>query len=65
MFINLLNICFFVMAMVFLAVIKSKRKSKGIRIPKNHNDTTGASYAINEKGYLERIQHDKLPRHAN
>jgi hypothetical protein len=49
MLINLLNICFFVMAIVFLAVIKAK----------------GARYAINENGYLERIQHDKLPRHAN
>jgi hypothetical protein len=65
MLINLLNISFLVMAFVFLAVIRSKRKPKGIRIPKNHNDTTGAHYAINENGYLERIQHDKLSRHAN
>ena len=51
------------MAFVFLAVIRSKRKPKGIRIPKNHNDTTDARYAINENGYLERIQ--QVSRHAN
>jgi hypothetical protein len=37
-----------------------KRKSRAIRIPKNYNDTSGARYAINERGYLEEIHHDRL-----
>jgi hypothetical protein len=42
-----------------------KRKSKKIRIPKNHNDTSDAEYAINENGFLERIHHDKLTKHSD
>ncbi len=43
--------------------LPSKKKTRAIRIPKNYNDTSDAHYAINEKGYLERIHHDKLSSH--
>lgn len=36
-----------------------KRKPKAIKIPKNHNDTSEANYAINEHGFLEEIRHKK------
>jgi len=42
-----------------------KKKDKAIKIPKNHNDTSEANYAINEHGFLEEIQHDKLESHAD
>jgi len=37
-----------------------KKKAKGIRVPKNYPDTSGARYAVNERGYLEEIHHDRL-----
>lgn len=40
------------------------RKITKITIPKDHNDTSDARYAINEHGYLEEI-HGKFPKHAN
>jgi hypothetical protein len=40
------------------------RKTAKIVIPKDHNDTSDARYAINEHGYLEEI-HGKFPKHAN
>ncbi len=42
-----------------------EKKIKAIKIPKNHNDTSEAHYAINAHGYLEEIQHDRLSSHAN
>ena len=42
-----------------------KKKVKAIKIPKHYNDTSEANYAINENGFLEEIQHDKLKSHAN
>lgn len=39
--------------------INTFRKIKKIRIPKDHNDTSEANYAINENGFLEEI-HRKI-----
>ena len=44
---------------------RARRKKNTIRLPKNYRDTSQAQYAINENGFLERIQHDKkLSSHA-
>jgi len=42
----------------------AKKKTGAIRIPKNYNDTTNARYAVNERGFLEEIRHDKLSSQA-
>ncbi|MGZ3872103.1 MAG: hypothetical protein ACXVJD_04260, partial [Mucilaginibacter sp.] len=42
-----------------------KKKGRPLRIPKNHNDTSDASYAINEHGFLEEIHHNRLKSHAD
>jgi len=34
-----------------------------IRTPKNHNDTSDAHYAINERGCLEEISHNNISSH--
>jgi hypothetical protein len=60
MLIDLLEIGTLMMLFVLLLFFRAKKKTKAIRIPKNHNDTSGARYAINENGYLEEINHDKL-----
>ena len=41
------------------------KKTKNIRIPKNYNDTSNSRYAINNNGYLEEIQNDRLSSQAN
>ncbi|MFI5140155.1 MAG: hypothetical protein ACHQIM_20205 [Sphingobacteriales bacterium] len=42
-----------------------KKKANAIKLPKNHNDTSEANYAVNEHGYLEEIHHDKLSNHTH
>jgi hypothetical protein len=37
-----------------------KKKTRTLRLPRNYNDTSGARYAVNERGYLEEIHHDRL-----
>ena len=44
---------------------RARKKMRTIKLPRNYNDTSGARYAINEHGFLEEIQHDKLSSHAN
>ncbi len=44
----------------FTPLLFSTKRAIKIRMPKNHNDTSGAQYAINDHGYLERIHHDDL-----
>jgi hypothetical protein len=51
--------------LILPAFFPYKKKVKAIKIPKNYNDTSEANYAINENGFLEEIQHDKLKSHAN
>jgi len=38
-------------------------KINAIRIPKNHNDTSEAHYAINEHGCLEEIGQNNVSSH--
>jgi len=50
--------------LVFPLFLPVKRKTMSIKLPKNHKDTSDARYAINERGYLEEIRHDKLSSQA-
>ena len=61
----LVEICMLVAVIVLPFFIRKNGAKKTIRLPKNHNDTSGARYAINEKGYLEEIPQDRLSRHTN
>ncbi|HVW95507.1 MAG TPA: hypothetical protein VHA56_06035 [Mucilaginibacter sp.] len=45
-------------------IFPSKKRVKPIRLPKNYNDTSDASYCINEHGVLEEIQHGRLESRA-
>jgi len=42
----------------------AKNSTGAIKLPKNYNDTSGARYAVNERGYLEEIHHDRLSSEA-
>ena len=59
MFIYLLQISILVVAIAIPLFFPVKKKNT-IKIPKNCNDTSNARYAINENGFLEEINHDKL-----
>ena len=59
----LLNMSILTVAFIFVKYFQIKRRTKKtntIRIPKHYNDTSGANYAINERGFLEEIHHDKI-----
>jgi hypothetical protein len=62
MLIYLLNICTLLVAFMMFAFLysKLKPKAKAIRIPKNHNDTSEARYAVNERGFLEEIHQNEI-----
>jgi len=61
MLIYLLNICTLLVAFMMFAFLYNKRnKPNAIRIPKNHNDTSEARYAINERGFLEEIHQSEI-----
>jgi len=62
MLIYLLNICTLLVAFMMFAFLYNirKPKPKAIRIPKNHNDTSEARYAINERGFLEEIHQREI-----
>jgi len=60
MLIYLLNICILLVAFIMFAFFYNKTKPKAIRIPKNHNDTSEARYAINERGFLEEIHQTEI-----
>jgi hypothetical protein len=60
MLIDLLKIGTLMMLLVLPLFFPAKKKTSALRIPKNYNDTSEARYAINENGYLEEINHDKL-----
>jgi len=49
---------------IVMPMLFSTKKETSIKIPKNYNDTSGAQYAINHNGYLERIHDDDLSSHA-
>ena len=64
MFIEVLEISALMALLVFPLFLPVKRKTMSIKLPKNHKDTSDARYAINERGYLEEIRHDKLSSQA-
>ena len=51
------------MAALIVPLFFPVTKIHTIRIPKNHNDTSDAHYAINEHGCLEEISHNNISRH--
>jgi hypothetical protein len=57
----------FALSMVIILpfFMRAKKKPGTIKIPKNHSDTSEARYAINEKGFLEEIRHDKMSKHIH
>lgn len=65
MLIELLEIGALLAVVILPLFFPYKRKAKAIKIPRNHNDTSEANYAINEHGFLEEIQHDNLKSHAD
>ncbi len=65
MLIEVLEISALLTALILPLFFPVKKKVKAIKIPKNHNDTSEANYAINEHGFLEEIHHGKLSSHAN
>jgi len=50
--------------LIFPLFFPVKKKHGAIKLPKNHKDTSDARYAVNERGYLEEIRHDKLSSQA-
>ena len=60
MIIEILQIGTMMTLLVVPLFFRRKKKTKGIRVPKNYTDTSGARYAVNERGYLEEIHHDRL-----
>ncbi len=60
MLIDVLKICALMSALVLPLFFPVQKKTSSIRIPKKYNDTSQANYAINEHGFLEEINHDKL-----
>jgi hypothetical protein len=65
MLIELFEIGALLTALVLPLCFPYKKKVKPIKIPKDYNDTSDAHYAINENGFLEEVQHDKLKSHAS
>ncbi|WP_299589538.1 hypothetical protein [Mucilaginibacter sp.] len=65
MLIELLEIGALLAVVILPLFFPYKKKVRAIKIPKNHNDTSEANYAINEHGFLEEIQHDNLKSHAD
>jgi len=64
MLIDLLKIASLLAVLVLPLFYPVKKDVTAIRFPKNYNDTSDAHYAINEHGFLEEINHDKLSSHA-
>jgi hypothetical protein len=42
----------------------TKKRKTSVKFPKNYNDTSDAHYAVNERGFLEEIHHDRLSNEA-
>jgi len=59
MLIELFEISALMIVLILPLFFSVKKRKKAIKIPKNYNDTSEAKYAINEKGFLEEINHDK------
>ncbi len=65
MLIELLKISALLVVLVLPLFFPLKKKPKAIKLPKNYNDTSDAHYAINEHGFLEEINDDKLSSHTH
>ena len=65
MLIELLEISALLAVLILPVLFPYKKQAKTIKIPKNHNNTSEARYAINEHGFLEEIRHDKLESHVD
>ena len=65
MLIELLEIGALLAVLILPFFFPYKKRAKAIKVPKNHNDTSEANYAINEHGFLEEIKQDKVKSHAN
>lgn len=65
MLVELLEISALLAVLILPVLFPYKKQAKAIKIPKNHNDTSEARYAINEHGFLEEIRHDKLENHVD
>ena len=64
MVIAVLQISTLVALLVVPLFFPVKKRTGSIKLPKNYNDTSDARYAINERGYLEEIHHDRLSSEA-
>jgi hypothetical protein len=64
MVIEVLKISTMMALLVLPLFFPVKKKSRAIKLPKNYCDTSDARYAINERGYLEEIHHDRLSSQA-
>jgi hypothetical protein len=60
MIIEVLKICTMMALLITPLFFPVKKKTRTLRLPRNYNDTSGARYAVNERGYLEEIHHDRL-----
>lgn len=60
MVIAVLPICTLVALLGVALFFPVKRRKGAIKLPKNYNDTSDSRYAVNERGYLEEIHHDRL-----
>ena len=58
MVIAVLQVCTLAALLVVPLFFPVKKRTGVIKLPKNYNDTSDAHYAVNERGYLERIHHD-------
>ncbi|ASU33044.1 hypothetical protein [Mucilaginibacter xinganensis] len=65
MFIELFEIGALLAVLILPFFFPYKKKTGAVKIPADYNDTSEANYAINEHGFLEKIQHDKVKSHAN
>lgn len=63
MFMDLLKIGCLVIVLIIPLFFSFKKKKVAIKVPRNHNDTSEAQFAINEHGFLEEIHHDNLSSH--
>ncbi|HZY35359.1 MAG TPA: hypothetical protein VFE53_01850 [Mucilaginibacter sp.] len=64
MIIAVLQISTLVALLVVPLFFRVKKRTGAIRLPKNYNDTSDARYAVNERGFLEEIHHDRLSNQA-
>lgn len=65
MLVEIVEISALLAVLVMPFFVPYKRKPKAIKFPKDYKDTSEANYAINEKGFLEEIQHKSLKSHAD